>query len=54
MPYIMPTGFSTLVFGIINLTKKITDFFKKALIVLGILNKSVETQMNVETMLREE
>jgi len=43
MPYVVPTGFSTLIFGTLNIFKKFGEILKKLAVVLGIANKSVET-----------
>ena len=42
MPYLMPTGFSTLVFATINFLKKLSEFLKKLATILIPVNKSVE------------
>ena len=53
MVYVMPTGFSTLVFGIVNLVKKASDFLKKVWLALISINKGLEAQMGVEKAARE-
>lgn len=43
MPYVLPTGFSTMIFGTINLLKKVSELLKKLASILIPISKGAET-----------
>jgi len=51
--YIVPTGFSTLVFGAINILKWFSELLKKISFALASINKGFQTQVEVENKVRE-
>lgn len=42
MPYVMPSGFSTFVFGTINLLKKLSELLKKIVSIIIPISKGAE------------